>query len=90
MGADALFARVLHLRRAAGQMPEVEPVPWQGSGDLAAMARSNCFLVLPEADHKHFEAGDIVRIAASLRSPMPNALATFALRRRTARPAWWM
>jgi len=33
---------------AAGQLPEVELIPWQGSGDLAAMARSNCFLVVPE------------------------------------------
>jgi molybdopterin biosynthesis enzyme len=49
----------------AGQMPEVAPVPWQGSGDLTALAQSNCFLVLPEADHKHFEAGDIVRVLLS-------------------------
>ena len=28
--------------------PRVASVPWQGSGDLAAMARSNCFLVVPE------------------------------------------
>jgi molybdopterin molybdotransferase len=33
---------------AAGQLPEVALVPWQGSGDLAAMAQSNCFLVVPE------------------------------------------
>jgi len=31
-----------------GQFPSVELVPWQGSGDLAALARSNCFLVIPE------------------------------------------
>jgi molybdopterin molybdotransferase len=46
---------------AAGQLPEVAPVPWQGSGDQAAMARSNCFLVLPEESH-HPEPGAIVRI----------------------------
>ena len=46
---------------AAGQLPEVAPVPWQGSGDQAAMARSNCFLVLPEDSH-HPEPGAIVRI----------------------------
>lgn len=28
--------------------PQVKLVPWQGSGDLAALARSNCFLVVPE------------------------------------------
>lgn len=33
---------------AAGQLPEVTLVPWQGSGDLAAMAHCNCFLVVPE------------------------------------------
>ncbi|MGC1462408.1 MAG: molybdopterin molybdotransferase MoeA [Terracidiphilus sp.] len=32
----------------AGKLPEVALVPWQGSGDLAAMAHSNCFLVVPE------------------------------------------
>jgi molybdopterin molybdotransferase len=27
---------------------QVEALPWQGSGDLAALARANCFLVVPE------------------------------------------
>lgn len=40
-------------------LPEVALIPWQGSGDLAAMARSNCFLVVPE---EPLEAGAIVRI----------------------------
>ncbi len=45
----------------AGTLPQVELVPWQGSGDLAAMARANCFLVVPqEADR--LEAGSTVRI----------------------------
>jgi len=44
-----------------GQLPEVELVPWAGSGDLAALARSNCFLVVPE-DAGRLEAGSIVRI----------------------------
>ena len=48
----------------AGQVPEVELVPMQGSGDLAALARSNCFLVVPE-DARTFEAGAIVRILLS-------------------------
>ena len=46
---------------ADGQLPEVELVPWRGSGDLAAQARSNCFLVVPEEAHS-LEAGAIVRI----------------------------
>jgi molybdopterin molybdotransferase len=45
----------------AGQLPEVALVPWQGSGDIAALARSNCFLVIPE-ETSTLEAGAIVRI----------------------------
>jgi molybdopterin molybdotransferase len=44
-----------------GELPEVTHVEWQGSGDLAAMARSNCFLVLPE-DASHLQTGATVRI----------------------------
>lgn len=46
---------------ADGELPEVALVPWEGSGDLAAMARSNCFLVVPEESH-HRETGGVVRI----------------------------
>jgi molybdopterin molybdotransferase len=46
---------------SAGQAPEVALVSWQGSGDLAALARSNCFLVVPE-EADRLEAGAIVRI----------------------------
>lgn len=45
----------------AGATPEVALVPWQGSGDLAAMARANCFLVVPE-DADDLRAGSTVRI----------------------------
>ena len=45
----------------AGQLPEVALVPWQGSGDLAALARSNCFLVIPE-ETAGLSAGETVRI----------------------------
>ena len=45
-------------------LPEVALVPWEGSGDLAALARSNCFLVLPEMA-RPFKAGEIVRILLS-------------------------
>jgi molybdopterin molybdotransferase len=48
----------------AGQLPEVALVPWQGSGDIAALARSNCFLVVPE-ETSTLEAGAIVRILLS-------------------------
>ena len=41
--------------------PTVRTVPWQGSGDLAALARSNAFLVIPP-DREHFPAGDTMTI----------------------------
>jgi molybdopterin molybdotransferase len=47
-----------------GGLPEVALVSWQGSGDLAALARSNCFLVIPEEAHR-LETGAIVRILLS-------------------------
>jgi molybdopterin molybdotransferase len=43
------------------ELPGVELVRWQGSGDIAAMARANCFLVL-EDDAPHPEPGATVRI----------------------------
>ncbi|MGA7857400.1 MAG: gephyrin-like molybdotransferase Glp [Terracidiphilus sp.] len=46
---------------STAQFPQVETVQWQGSGDLAAFARSNCFLVVPE-DAGSLEAGAMVRI----------------------------
>ena len=45
----------------AASTPEVALVPWHGSGDIAAMARANCFLVVPD-DAKHLKAEAIVRI----------------------------
>jgi molybdopterin molybdotransferase len=45
----------------AGQLSEVVIVPWQGSGDLAALALSNCFLVIPE-EQSSLPAGEIVRV----------------------------
>ena len=35
---------------------EVELVAWQGSGDIAATARANCYLVIP-ADRERISAG---------------------------------
>jgi molybdopterin molybdotransferase len=43
------------------ELPEVTLVSWQGSGDLAALARSNCFLLIPDDAHR-LQAGEIVRI----------------------------
>ena len=36
---------------------QVELVPWQGSGDVAAQARSNCYIVIPP-DREQINAGD--------------------------------
>ena len=41
--------------------PQVELVPWQGSGDIAAQARSNCYIVIPP-DREQIPAGDWVAI----------------------------
>lgn len=49
---------------AGGELPEAGFVPWHGSGDLAALARSNCFIVVPEEAHG-LEPGAIVRILLS-------------------------
>ncbi len=50
----------------AGPLPQVQLVPWQGSGDIAAMAKANCFLVVPDepkrAAKTHLKSGSIVRI----------------------------
>jgi molybdopterin molybdotransferase len=43
------------------ELPTVAPVPWHGSGDLAAFAHANCFLVVPE-DASVLEPGTLVRI----------------------------
>jgi len=45
----------------AGPVPEVARVSWQGSGDLAAMAQANCYLVVPE-ESERLEAGAMVNI----------------------------
>jgi molybdopterin molybdotransferase len=40
---------------------QVEPVSWQGSGDLASTSRADCFLVVPE-DRPVLAAGETVTI----------------------------
>jgi molybdopterin molybdotransferase len=41
----------------SGSLPEVKPLSWQGSGDIAALAKANCFLVVP-ADREKIEIGE--------------------------------
>jgi molybdopterin molybdotransferase len=39
--------------------PEVRLIPWQGSGDLAAFARSNCFVVIPPEAQKLIDGSPV-------------------------------
>jgi molybdopterin molybdotransferase len=44
-----------------GTTPEVKVLPWQGSGDIAALARANCYLVVA-ADRGQVSAGETMPI----------------------------
>jgi molybdopterin molybdotransferase len=44
-----------------GATPEVKALPWQGSGDIATLARANCFLAIPP-DREHIAAGESVSV----------------------------
>jgi molybdopterin molybdotransferase len=55
------MTRLLPARWTADvERPEVRLVSWQGSGDLAANARANCYAVLP--DGRDLAAGDVITI----------------------------
>jgi molybdopterin molybdotransferase len=41
--------------------PEVEVVPWQGSGDMLAAARANCYLIVPP-DREKLAKGEMVTV----------------------------
>jgi molybdopterin molybdotransferase len=41
--------------------PEVEMVPWQGSGDMLAAARANCYLMVPP-DREKLAKGEMVTV----------------------------
>jgi molybdopterin biosynthesis enzyme len=45
-------------------VPEVKALEWQGSGDIAALVKANCFLVVP-ADRENIEIG--ARVSVLLR-----------------------
>ncbi|HUR37140.1 MAG TPA: gephyrin-like molybdotransferase Glp [Terriglobales bacterium] len=49
--------------RRGGEMgePTVEVVPWQGSGDMAATARANCYLIVPP-DKPELASGELVSV----------------------------
>jgi molybdopterin molybdotransferase len=45
----------------SGSAPHVHALRWQGSGDIAALTRANCFLMVP-ADHPDISAGEKVSV----------------------------
>jgi molybdopterin molybdotransferase len=56
------LTRVLPARLTANRVrPEVGLVVWQGSGDMAANARANCYAVL-QPDIERFRAGDVISV----------------------------
>jgi molybdopterin molybdotransferase len=48
-----------------GISPEVSPLDWQGSGDIAALTQANCFIVVP-ADRSAIPAGEKVSVLPRL------------------------
>jgi len=56
------LTRVLPAKMISSRIrPEVSLVVWQGSGDMAANARANCYAVLPP-DIERFYPGDVITI----------------------------
>ena len=56
------LTRVLPARLVSRrERPEVKLVVWQGSGDMAALARSNCYAVLPQGVER-FQRGDVITV----------------------------
>lgn len=56
------LTRVLPARLTSNRVrPEVRLVVWQGSGDMAANARANCYAVLP-SDVERFREGDVITV----------------------------
>jgi molybdopterin molybdotransferase len=45
----------------SGSAAEVKALKWQGSGDIAALAKANCFLVVP-AEKEKIEVGESVSV----------------------------
>ncbi len=62
VAGKAGLMRMLPARLTSGRVrPEVRLVGWQGSGDLGANARANCYAVLP-GDIEGFQAGDVISV----------------------------
>ncbi|MCC6859884.1 MAG: molybdopterin molybdotransferase MoeA [Bryobacterales bacterium] len=54
------LTRFLPARLTPGA-PEVTPIPWQGSSDIAAVGRANAFLVADE-DREQWNAGELIQV----------------------------
>jgi molybdopterin molybdotransferase len=63
-GLTRFLPAICDFNATSGGTTSVRPIPWQGSGDLAAFARSNCCLVIP-ADAETLAAGTVVQILLS-------------------------
>jgi molybdopterin molybdotransferase len=62
VAGNAALTRVLPARLSPErERPEVKLVGWQGSGDLSANARANCYAVLPP-EVERFSAGDVITV----------------------------
>jgi len=62
VAGKAGLMRILPARLTSHRVtPTVRLVGWQGSGDLAANARANCYAVLPP-ERERFAAGDLITI----------------------------
>jgi molybdopterin biosynthesis enzyme len=57
-GLTRFLPAVLH---GTGDRAVVHPVQWQGSGDVVALTRSNCFLVA-DADREAWKEGDWIPV----------------------------
>jgi len=51
-GLTRFLPALCDFNRAEGGWHEVEIVPMEGSGDLTALARSNCFVMIPEGSER--------------------------------------
>jgi molybdopterin molybdotransferase len=60
-GLTRFLPALCHFNPPAGKLPQVALVAWHGSGDLSALASSNCFLVIPQDAHA-LQPGTIVQI----------------------------
>jgi molybdopterin molybdotransferase len=62
VAGKAGLMRVLPARLTADRVrPAVRLVSWQGSGDLAANARANCYAVLPP-EKERFSVGEVITV----------------------------